>query len=456
MKLKRYIQFIKESLKEDIEEGNLWKLNEDQIRDYLTEITDAGYLVTVTFGFCEKSKYGTYLNGEWVQKEKEVFSEKTLAGDKIRPAYWIQIEESRGTTGEDLSETFQFVCSILSGESRADIEIYDRDGKLGDADSIVIKGGLYYTDTWNSNLDDEGLSEAISYIAIFAKQKDEIKITPKQLSNFYGWNVSLEKDGQLWAEMDLEDMADYMLSRSSQYKDSLVKGQEHMWDYYDISDYYPDRENLFRYELNKENQSLLIKCLIKDFGGFDKFKELIPKYSNISDVDKFKEEDELVTFLVEERFNTTIINIIKKEFEMSEEPLSEVSDTIANWNQSAHCDDNYKEILNEFDRIVGKEMSFNKVEKEVTKHWTTKDGERKEYQTEVTFYQIPYDNNWIENVDSDYLYNKDLDDLFRDWISEQSFNYEMNPRISDYGDVDSKKMNEDIKDYLDRYLNRTK
>jgi hypothetical protein len=77
MKLKRYIQFIKESLKEDIEEGNLWKLNEDQIRDYLTEITDAGYLVTVTFGFCEKSKYGTYLNGEWVQKEKEVFSEKT-------------------------------------------------------------------------------------------------------------------------------------------------------------------------------------------------------------------------------------------------------------------------------------------------------------------------------------------------------------------------------------------
>jgi hypothetical protein len=196
MKLKRYIQFIKESLKEDIEEGNLWKLNEDQIRDYLTEITDAGYLVTVTFGFCEKSKYGTYLNGEWVQKEKEVFSEKTLAGDKIRPAYWIQIEESRGTTGEDLSETFQFVCSILSGESNADIEIYDIDGKLGDADSIVIKGGLYYTDTWNSNLDDEGLSEAMSYIAIFAKQKDAIKITPKQLSNFYGWNVSLEKDGQ--------------------------------------------------------------------------------------------------------------------------------------------------------------------------------------------------------------------------------------------------------------------
>ena len=50
MKLKRYIQFIKESLKEDIEEGNLWKLDEYQIREYFIDFEDAGYLITVEFG----------------------------------------------------------------------------------------------------------------------------------------------------------------------------------------------------------------------------------------------------------------------------------------------------------------------------------------------------------------------------------------------------------------------
>ena len=53
MKLKRYIQFIKESLREDIEEGNLWKLNEDQIREYFIDFEDAGYLITIEFGFAQ-------------------------------------------------------------------------------------------------------------------------------------------------------------------------------------------------------------------------------------------------------------------------------------------------------------------------------------------------------------------------------------------------------------------
>ncbi len=44
MKLKRYLQFIKESLKEDLESGKIWELDEDQICEYLIELDDAGYL----------------------------------------------------------------------------------------------------------------------------------------------------------------------------------------------------------------------------------------------------------------------------------------------------------------------------------------------------------------------------------------------------------------------------
>ena len=54
MKLKRYLQFIRESLKEDLESRKIWELNEDKIREYLIELDDAGYLITVNFGFVKK------------------------------------------------------------------------------------------------------------------------------------------------------------------------------------------------------------------------------------------------------------------------------------------------------------------------------------------------------------------------------------------------------------------
>jgi len=47
MKLKKYLNFIKESIKEDIEEQSIWKISEDDITDYMLEITDAGYYVSV-------------------------------------------------------------------------------------------------------------------------------------------------------------------------------------------------------------------------------------------------------------------------------------------------------------------------------------------------------------------------------------------------------------------------
>jgi hypothetical protein len=447
MKLKRYIQFIKESLKEDIEEGNFWKLNEDQIREYFIDFEDAGYLITVEFGFVQKSTKHYYNKPS---EEKEIYDEKVLAGENVRPAYWIRIEKSSSINNEDITSSLKFVYSILSEQANADVKLLDADSDV-DIDTTLIKGGIFIN---VDPEDDYSGQEAESYLALFVKQKDSVNITPKDLVNFYGWNVEVEKEGQLWAEIDLEDLADFILSPRGEYKDSLIKGEEYMWDYYDISYYYPERDSLFAYDLDKENQRLLVKALIKDFGGFEKFISILSKYNK--DLHN-KTEDELVKYLVEERFNTTILNIIKKEFEMSEEPLSEISDIIAGWNQSSHLHDNYKEIVSEFDNIVESEIgNFNKIEKEVKKYYNSKDSEgntiRKEYTDTVTYYQFPYSNEWIKDVDSDYLYNKDLDNLFRDWVSEENIDRNLNPRISDYGDVDKKKMNQDIRSYLQRFI----
>lgn len=247
MKIKRYIQFIKESV-EDIE-NNPWKLSEDEILEFFTEITDNGYIVDVEFGVVDR------------YRDKEIFSKKVIEGS-IRPAYFINLITKRGVTDLDVTDDLKFAVSIITDLAEADFQLYDYDSKL-DIDSVQIKRGIFVNSgdsfRWTKN-----------HISIFVKQKVEVGITQKQLSQYYGWSVALEKDGRLFAEMDLEDMADYILSRSSSHKDSLVKGQENMWEYYDIGDYYPDINSLFEYTLNSDNSKMLVKSIIGELGGYKK------------------------------------------------------------------------------------------------------------------------------------------------------------------------------------------
>jgi len=63
MRLKKYLQFIRESV-EEREVENLWNLNQDEILEFFTEIIDNGYLVDVEFGVV-----GNY-------RDKEIFPKK--------------------------------------------------------------------------------------------------------------------------------------------------------------------------------------------------------------------------------------------------------------------------------------------------------------------------------------------------------------------------------------------
>ena len=447
MKLKRYIQFIKESLKEDLDSGIIWELNEDQIREYLIELDDAGYLITVNFGFVKKHIIH-YYNKPSV--EKDVYTENIVAGEEIRPAYWIEIQKSRDVNNEDVTDSLKFACSIIEDEADSDIKLFDSDTDV-DINTTLIKGGIFINVDPEDNMSGE---EANNYIAIFAKQRNTIKIKPTDLEDYYGWNVDVKKEGQLYAEIDLEDLADFILSPRSDYKDSLVKGQEHMWDYYELSNYYPDIISLFNYGVDKENEIILVKSIIKELGGYEQAINHIGDECDNDIYEEVKEmsEEELIKYLLEERFYKTI-----KQLATHSEVLTEVRDTIANWEMSAHCDDNHDEIVSSFDSIVSDELGqYEKVEKEVTKHYTTRDGRRVEYKTDVTYYQFPYSNDWISDIDSEYLFNKDLDELFRDFVRESNIDRNLNPRISDYGSVNKEDMNKDIKAYLTRYLSDEK
>jgi len=441
MKLKRYIEFIKESLKEDIESGKIYELSEDQIREYLIELDDAGYYISVDFGFVDDKMgriHGTY-------------TEKAKSGEKIRPAYWIQIQSVSSVNNEDLTDALHFANSIISDEANADVVIFDDGGSL-DIDTILIKGGLFIN---TEPGDGHSGEEAEVYIALFVKQKDVVEITEVDLAEYYNWGSYEEKDGKIYVEVDIEDMSDIMLSRSSNYKDILVKGEENMYDNYYNNYYQPDIQSMFQYTLTKENEQLLIKAMIKEVGGLEQTINHIgdecsdEAYESV----KGKSEEEVIEFLLKERFYDTLKQLCKNS-----EICQEIRQTIGDWEMNAHVDSNYQSILNEFDEIVEKEFSYTKEDKEITRYYKSKDAEgnetKREYKEMLTYYTIPYSNDWIEEEDAERLKGNSLFDIFKEWCGEQYFTYEMEPHFSDYGDVDSKALNQDLKSDLERYLSK--
>ena len=58
----------------------------------------------------------------------------------------------------------------------------------------------------------------------------------------------------------------------------------------------------------------------------------------------------------------------------------------------------------------------------------------------------------VGDKDADRLQGNSLFDIFKDWCGEQYFTYNLEPHFSDYGDVDSKALNQEIKGDLERYL----
>ena len=181
--------------------------------------------------------------------------------------------------------------------------------------------------------------------------------------------------------------------------------------------------------------------------AFDKaYKEEINQL-----ISEGKSEEEVIEFLLKERFYETLKQLCKNS-----EICQEIRQTIGDWEMNAHVDSNYQSILDEFDEVVESEFKFTKEKREVTKYYTSKDAEgnqtRREYQELDTFYKISYNNDWIENSEGDTLQDNSLFDIFKEWCGEQYFTYEMKPNFSDYGDVNSVALNKDLKSDLERYL----
>lgn len=442
MKLKRYFDFIKESLKEDIDDQKFWSLDEDDIRELFLGLIDEGWLVTVDFGF--EDEFENWRGDKMIRE----YTEKILPDEEVTPAYWVQIIESTNITSEDVTDDFLFAFDTLKERlDNSRVEVHDADGFLN-KDDILIKGGLFI----GKDLEEQEQVEARSYLAIFANEPKKYEFTQKQVSEYYGWECDyIDDKGNIYIHIDTEDLAYELLERNAQYLDILSKGMEVMWDHYESHYYIPETDSFFNYSLDKENEVLMVKAMIKEAGGWDVLKD----ENIVVNIDQdFKSEDEFINYVLKERFYDTL-----KDMCRDSEICQEIKQTVADWEMGAHVDQNYDAIISDFDSKVADEFEYSKVEKEVKKYYTITNSEgekeKKYYTDNIIYYQIEFDKDWIREMDAEDLFRfENLLDIFKEYCGHQYYSKSLNPRMYDYGDVDSKGMNSDIKHYLTNFLKR--
>ena len=391
--IKNWIQFIKES-------NHHW-LETDDVKDAFISLQDEGYSISVN---------------------KEIF----LADDKIT---WLNPQDDIIS----LTPEYYFGFQILIEKSREKTDDVTLDFKS--AINYLRNEGFEIEKVW----DDEDVTQ-VDY------QPEKVDIVAKDLAEIYNWSgYTTDSSGNIYCELDIEDMADYILSRKSSYKDELVNGIEE-GNYYS-SEYQPDIANLFNYSLRKENEILAVKALIKELGGLEEFIKGCDN-ENLEG----KSEEEVINFLLKERFYSTLEPLCKDS-----EIIGDIRQTIGDWESQAHCERNQEDLEKEFDRLISREgIEFTKSRKEGKRYFYRKipgtDRKEKVYYDEIVwFYQVKFEERWI----SDYaksMCGYSLKSVFGEWCSDCYFENSMNPHFSDWGDCDDEALNKEIGGILKNYL----
>lgn len=447
--IKNWNQFITESSIEK-EEG-FWTLSKEDIKDIMVDFIHNNYGIAIAFGFLERKMIVTHKRqiGKADDEEiKDVFTEDANINENSTPAYKIEIHWNNKTTNDDITDSLHFVCDTIKDMANAEISLHDENGVL-DINNIKMEQGGYLIDEPDESGEYE-LLELEGSLVIFVKEKKKVELTPKFVAEYYGWSVDETKGNNVYLHISLEDLADVMLSRKSDYKSYLVSGEIDDSNY-NYSDYIPDTPSIFNYTLNKENSELVIKSLIKEYGGITKLIEEVDveALTSLSQNDKIKTTQQLeelvIEFLLKERFKNNLTSLCKDS-----EYFQEIRQTIGDWEANAHIEANMKDIWNEFIYIVDKEVNdYSIIEKDVKKY-----NNKKEYTESEKFFVIPLNQDILTNLDSDARFSMgSLVDVFKNWAAEEMlFNYDLNPRFSDYGDVDRESLNQEIKSILEQQL----
>jgi hypothetical protein len=456
-RLKKYLQFIKESENNSTYQDDLYWIDKEQITDIFQFIIDEEYPVSITkvfFGHCG------YQDGQFYDPNQnldkllmfDIYQDDVLFnGESYYPGFRISMVKSQ-YQGANVTDELKSAISQLKGEGYVVDTIEDEDGKTNLENIHLDKGSII---TWipekpgnpiTSNPDE--MSDGDVYISsselvILIYQPEEVELTPKMLAEIYDWKCDRIEGNSIYCHVDIDDMARSVLSRHDyeNWGKILEAGELDIGDYYGEG-YYPEINSMFQYTLDKDNRILLVKALIHELGGLEStLKEL--EDSDIYEELVDKSEDEVIQILLKERFSRAITMLGKNS-----EIMGSVRETIADWERQTHCDQNWEDLISEFDEVVSDVTEYTKLEKEVEKYYLKKipNSENKEkvfYKTMVTHYELPFQDKWILDYGKS-LKGYSLDSLFQEWCSDAYLDYKLEPNFKDWGDVDSKDLNREI------------
>jgi len=464
MRLKKYLQFIKESLSDN----SMYWIDKDQIKDIFQYVIDEGYSLSITKVFF--GHYG-YSNNNFYDPNKNPEDDKlilfdineddvVLSGEGYNPGWRISIVKSQHS-GDDVTDEFKSAISQLKGEGYIIDTVEDEDGKTNLENIHLVSGSVI---TWipetpnkpfTTNVDE--MSDGDVYISsaelvLLVHQSEEIKLTDRTLAEIYDWSCDRIEGDNIYCHVDIDDMARSVLSRSDyeRWGKILESGELDIGDYYGDG-YYPEIDSMFQYTLSKDNSTLMIKSLIKELGGLD------PTLNELEDEDIYeslndKSEDEFIEILIKERFKRGL-NKLGRDSEI----MSTIRETISDWERQAHCDQNWEDLISEFDDTISEVTEYTKkFDKEVDKYYLRKipgseNKERVLYKDNVIHYEIPFQDKWILDY-AKTLKGYSLDSLFQEWCSDSYLDYKLQPSFRDWGDVDSVELNKEISSILNSYL----
>jgi hypothetical protein len=453
MRLKKYLQFIKES----VETTSLYWIDEEDIKNIFQYIIDEQYPLSISkifFGYYGYSS-GKFYNPNDNLDELVMFDidqdDVILHGQEYYPAWRISVVKSQ-YSGDDVTDELQSAISQLKGEGYIVDTVEDEDGKTNLENIHLLKGSII---TWipekpgkpftsnQEEMSDGDVYISSSELVILIRQSEEVEMTEKMLAEIYEWKCDRIEGDSIYCHVEIDDMLRAILSVNDykRWGKVLEEGELDIGDYYGDG-YYPEIDSMFQYTLDKDNRVLVVKAMIQELGGLEStLKELEDSdiYKELVD----KSEDEVIQILLEERFLRAITQLSRDS-----EIMGSIRETISDWEREAHCQQNWEDLINEFDECVSEVTEYTKFEKEIDKYYIKKDTyERVYYKSMVTHYEIPFEDKWIIDYGKS-LKGYSLYSLFIEWCSDDYISYELNPRFKDWGDVDSKDLNKEIASIL--------
>jgi len=419
--------------KAELTHNNLYPIDEDDIRDYLAEIEDEGYSITVNFGFLESST-GRYT--------------ELINSYDVRPCISVDIQTISTTGNDDVTTCLTSFVKRVSNKFK-EIKVLDNGGVL-DINDIKLQGGI------SIRSEDIDVEEPLSVYLIWF---EDVNLTDKIIYEYYSIPQDIytrfTEKGSAQIAVPRDRISDWIIPNKSNYKDIIDDPDYDIYQWYHGGDWYPDHDSFFTYHLENETIDLLLRCCFNEFDELKvEYPEFLEEYNSLEDfiqkITKPKERwsnnwGKLGKFLDKEELTGNIYNELRSKY--------------ADYSMHAKADEDYKAVMSDFDESVEEELGTTIIEKfnqEEKKRYRTKDrdgrdanfftGSWKETTYERPYYRLSFNLEWLSRLESSDLFDLgSVEDEIGEWFYNNKDKVELNPRLSDYADVDDKEFNKEAR-----------